>query len=149
MAMTGLDETAATADDYTINMVYGGIKADTGGCDIVIKSSTSGFGLCSTGGTTSDGVHFTITSATFTYNSDFTWFFNDVLDTGCSAGDADLVISNTTHNDTRDHKACNSITYGPNYTVGPNGVVTATAPMIILGPNTSISGVFTAISAVP
>jgi hypothetical protein len=149
MAMTGLDEIANTADDYTINMVYGGIRADTSTCDIVIESSTSGFGLCSASLRTSNGVHYSIISATFTYNSDFAWFFNDVLDTGCKTGDIDLVISNTTHNNTQDHKACNSITYGPNYVVGPGGVVTATAPVIILGPNTTINGVFTAISAVP
>lgn len=149
MAMTGLDEIANTADDYTINMVYGGIKADTSGCDIVIESSTSGFGLCSASLTSRDGIHFSITSATFTYNSDFTWFFNDVLDTDCTASDIDLVISNTIHNNTRHHKACNSITFGPNYVVGPNGVVTATAPVIILGPGTTINGVFAAFSAVP
>jgi hypothetical protein len=61
----------------------------------------------------------------------------------------DLVISNTTHNNTQGHKACNSITYGPNYVVGPSGVVTATASVIILGPNTTINRIFTAISVVP
>jgi len=149
MGMTGLDETASTADDYTINMVYGGIKADTSNCDIVIESTTSGFGACSISGSSGDGIHFRITSATFSYNSDFAWYFNDVLNTNCSVGDDDLVISNVTHNNTQNHKACNSITYGPDYVVGPSGVVTATAPMIILGPNTSINGVFTAITAVP
>jgi len=149
MGMTGLDETASTADDYTINMVYGGIKADTSNCDIVIESTTSGFGVCSIGGSSNDGIHFRITSATFSYNSELNWFFNDILNTNCSVGDDDLVISNVTHNNTQNHKACNSITYGPDYVVGPSGVVTATAPMIILGPNTSINGVFTAITAVP
>lgn len=149
MGMTGLDETASTADDYTINMVYGGIKADTSNCDIVIESTTSGFGACSISGSSGDGIHFRITSATFSYNSELNWFFNDILNTNCSVGDDDLVISNVTHNNTQNHKACNSITYGPDYVVGPSGVVTATAPWIILGPNTSINGVFTAITAVP
>jgi hypothetical protein len=149
MGMTGLDEIASTADDYTIKMVYGGIKVDTSNCDIVIQSTTSGFGSCSISASSSNGIHFRITSATFSYNSDFIWHFNDVLNSNCSAADDDLVISNVTHDNTQNHKACNSITYGPNYTVGPSGVVTATAPSITLGPNTTINGVFTAIISIP
>ena len=147
MGMTGLDETASTPDDYTINMVYGGIKVDTSSCDIVIQSSTSGFGRCSIGGTYLNATHLRITSATFTYNSDFTWFFNPVA--VCTVGDDTLTFSSTTHNDTQSHEACTSITYGPGYTIGASGEVTATAPTIILGPGTTINGTFTAISLTP
>jgi len=147
MGMTGLDEIASTADDYTINMVYGGIKADTSSCDIVIQSSTSGFGLCSIGATFLNATHLSITSAIFTYNSDLTWFFNPVA--VCTVGDDTLTFSNTTHDDTRNHEACTSITYGPDYTIGANGDVTATAPTIILGPGTTINGIFAAIILTP
>jgi len=147
MGMTGLDEIASTADDYTINMVFGGIKADTSSCDIVIESSTSGFGVCSTGATFLNATHLSITSATFTYNSGLTWFFNPVAI--CTVGDDTLTYSNTTHSDTRSHNACTSITYGPDYTIGANGDVTATAPTIILGPGTTINGTFAAITLTP
>ncbi|MCP4203887.1 MAG: hypothetical protein GY769_18375 [bacterium] len=149
MGMTGLDEIAGTADDYTINMVYGGIKADTSGCDIVIRSATTGFGSCSFGGSfigASD--HIRMTNPTFSYNSNLTWFFNQVLNSGCSVGDIDLTFTGT-HNNTQNHEACNSITYGPSYTVGASGVVTATAPSVILANGTMVIGQFTADSSVP
>ncbi len=150
MVMTGLDEIAGTADDYTINMVYGGIKADTSSCDIVIQSSTSGFGVCFIGGSSiSSTDHWRITSATFQYNSTLTWFFNPILNSGCSVGDIDLTFAGVTHNNTQNHQACNSITYGPSYTVGASGVVTATAPSVILGNGTTVIGQFTADSSVP
>lgn len=149
MAMTGFDETPSTADDYTINLIYGGIKTDTGDCDIVIESETSGFAFCSIGVASIDTVHWWITSATFIYNSDFNWYFNTDLNTNCSVGDNTLTFSNVAHNDIRHHKACESITYGSNYTVGVNGSVTATAPLIVLGPGTTINGTFAAIISIP
>ena len=151
-AMTGFDETAGTGDDYTINMVYGGIRADTDDCDIVVDSDVEGFAYCSVGYSwfTSNPEHNWITAASFYYNSTRNdWFFNPVLDTTCSVGDTDLVISSATHNDKRYHQACNSITYGPSYTIGASGDVTAIAQTITLGPGTSISGKFRAILAVP
>ena len=150
MAMTGLDEIASTADDYTINMVYGGIKADTSGCDIVVESETTGFAVCTVGGTFLSASHLAITTATARYNSDYTsWYFNTVPNSNCSAGSDDLTFSNVTHSNTQNHEACLSITYGPNYQVGPSGNVTATAPLITLDPGTTINGTFTAYSSVP
>ncbi len=147
MGMTGLDETASTADDYTINMVYGGIQADTSGCDIVIESKLTGFGVCSIGGFVLSATHFAISTGTFQYNSEINWYFNPVEI--CTVDDDDLNFSSVTHNDVQNHVACNSITYGSDYVIGASGAVTATAPHITLGPGTSISGTFRAISAVP
>jgi hypothetical protein len=148
MGMTGLDETAATADDYTINMLYGGIKGDTSGCDIVIKpDDNTGFGSCSVGGLYLAYPHAVITSGIFRYNPGFNWYFNTVE--FCSAADGDLSFSGVTHSDTQSHEACNSISYGPGYVIGEGGDVTATAPHISLGPGTSINGTFRAINAVP
>jgi hypothetical protein len=150
MAMTGLDEIASTADDaddYTINMVYGGIKADTSDCDIAIESDTIGFGSCSIGVTWLDFPHVVITAGTFKYNSDYNWYFNTVE--YCSTGFNDLSFSNVAHSDTQSHEACNSISYGPDYVISEGGVVTATAPHISLGPGTLINGTFRAISAIP
>ena len=80
LAMSGLDETAGTADDYTIELVYGGKKT---GCDINVKTNTSGLAFCSTGGsfvgTSANGnIHWRITSADAVFNSNISWFFNDV-----------------------------------------------------------------------
>jgi hypothetical protein len=151
MGMTGFDEIASTTDDYTIHMVYGGIRADTSECDIVVESETGGFGVCSVGLSTSGGggIHWWITSATFKYNSNLPWFFNPVLNTDCSADDDTLSFSSVTHSATHIHEACTSITYGPAYVISASGVVTATAPTITLGPGTTIEGIFTAFSAIP
>lgn len=149
MAMTGLDEIAGTADDYTFNMVYGGIKADTSGCDIVIESKIIGFGSCSVHGVFLPAVnHIAINQATFSYNSDLTfWHFNQILE--CPLGIENLSFSNLTHNDSQNHAACNSITYGPAYLVAAGGEVTATAPSVTLNSGTTIEGVFTIISTMP
>ncbi len=149
MGMTGLDEIAGTADDYTFNMVYGGIKADTSGCDIVIESKTTGFGSCGVSGAFLPALnHFAISQATFSYNSNLTfWHFNQVLD--CTLAVENLSFSNLTHNDSQNHAACSSITYGPAYLVAAGGDVTATAPSVTLNPGTTIEGVFTIISTTP
>ena len=147
MAMTGVDEIAGTADDYTINLVYGGIKADTSGCDIKIESQTTGFGVCLVNGLTLTGNHIRITSATFRYNSNLTWFFNQVP--ACSAGNDTLAFPAIVHNTTLSHEACVRIIYGPTYEIGAGGDVTATAPEILLDNDTTITGNLTVINAVP
>jgi hypothetical protein len=148
MGMTGLDEIASNADDYTINMVYGGIKGNTDDCDIVIESDLdTGFGSCQIGGSYLAYPHAVIRWGIFRYNPGFNWYFNTVE--FCSATDGDLSFSSVTHNDTQSHEACNSISYGPGYVIGEGGDVTATAPHISLGPGTSINGTFRAISAIP
>jgi len=154
MAMTGLDETAGTADDYTINMTYGGIQANTSGCDIVVKSTTdttvTSFAQCNISGGFLSANHRVITSGTFTYFSDRNdWFFNQELSVNCTVNDTDLTFSNLTHLDAQVHQACNSITYGPGYILTAAGSVEATAPSVTLGPGTTINGLFTINSAVP
>jgi hypothetical protein len=147
-AMTGFDETAGTSDDYIIHMVYGGIRANTDDCDIVVDSANNDFAWCSVSYAWYSGSpeHNWITAASFFYNSTRSdWFFNPELDTTCS----DLVISNTTHYDRRFHRACDNIAYGPDYTVGAGGNVTAIARTITLGPGTAINGEFAAIIAPP
>ncbi len=145
-AMTGLDETAGTADDYTINMVYVGM---TTACDIVVKSETTGFGVCRIGGQFTDPTlantnHLTISSAEFAYNSTFTWYFNDKL-IGCTAAFNDRAVSGM-DTGTVAYTACNSITF-TNYM--STGTVTATAPIINIGNESSIGGTFTATTATP
>jgi hypothetical protein len=152
MGMSGMDSHAGTPDDYTINMVYGGIRTDVSNCDIVIESRTTGFGSCSVSGQFLNADHVRITSATVTYNSDLTWYFNTVLVDGgseCGAQDDELVFANVVQTGTQNHSACVKINYGPDYTLTAGGEVTATAPSVSLGPNTSISGIFTVRSEIP
>ncbi|MFC3193675.1 hypothetical protein ACFODZ_05435 [Marinicella sediminis] len=77
-AMSGVDQTSGTADDYTFNLTYGGI---TTGCDIMIKHhDISGLAFCSVGGSFISGSSIQITGASIEIDApDFTWFFNDVI----------------------------------------------------------------------
>lgn len=149
MAMTGLDETSGTADDYEMRLIYGGVRNETSGCDIVIRSSTSGFGVCSTGGTFSGPGHVTLVGPTYTYNSTINWYFNTIPRAVCSAPDDTLSISSTTHSDERYFEACSRVDFGAGYTVEAGGDVTTIAPRVTLGPGTSIRGRFRTYSAVP
>lgn len=149
MGMSGLDEANGGVDDYTIRMIYGGIRTDTSDCDIVVLSDDEGFGVCSVSASPLSATHWRIEEATFTYNHEMNWYFNQVPNPTCSAGNDDLSFSSVQHNNVRYHEACDSITYGPGYTVGSSGRVTAIAPSVSLGPNTSIQGVFRVLSVTP
>lgn len=77
LGMSGIDVTEGTADDYTLNLTYGGIAA---GCDINIKHhDISSFAFCSTGGAFIGGgvgTHLRITTASIEIDSSPNWFFN-------------------------------------------------------------------------
>lgn len=75
--MSGVDEIAGNADDYTIELFYAGM---TTGCDVFIRTTQTAFASCSVGTTTLAGSHRRITSATITLGgTNVNWFFNDVL----------------------------------------------------------------------
>jgi cysteine-rich repeat protein len=80
-AMTGLDETAGTPDDYTFSLSYAGL---TTSCDIVLDfdPNWTGFASCWWSPYTSippTSSHFAIASAFIAFHtSAVTWFFNDV-----------------------------------------------------------------------
>ena len=77
LGMSGVDETQGTADDYTIRAEYAGL---TTSCDLVLRfnNAATGFAVCSVGGSGLGGGHWRITSATASFNTGYTWFFNDV-----------------------------------------------------------------------
>ena len=80
LAMSGLDETEGTADDYEINLTYGGISS-AASCDISLKmTDLEGLALCESGGrflpSPPGTVHASHTSATMEFGIDFNWFFN-------------------------------------------------------------------------
>ncbi len=79
-AMSGLDEIAGNADDYTINLVYRGITATN--CDVSIKfDDEAAFAFCQPSGIfigAATDEHIRITSANISLNDSFNWFFNDV-----------------------------------------------------------------------
>ena len=88
LGMSGIDLVQGTADDYTINLTYGGITA---GCDInIFHHDIAGLAFCSTGGSTIPGGvggHVRITSAQIEIDSTRSWFFNTV-------SSSDLIFAN-------------------------------------------------------
>jgi hypothetical protein len=77
-AMSGLDETQGTADDYTLLLTYAGL---TTAADIVIDfdDSMAGFAATWISGSSIDATHWHITSAPIYFNTGYAWFFNDVM----------------------------------------------------------------------
>jgi hypothetical protein len=76
-ARSGLDRTAGNADDYTVELVYGGIKS---GCDVnlAFDDAQTGFAVCQLSGLVFNNDHARITSANSYYNnSAVNWFFNN------------------------------------------------------------------------
>ncbi len=79
LGMTGLDLTAGTADDYTVNLTYAGLTAS---CNIVLDfdDAQTGFAQCNAGGAfLVNGQHVVITSARVYFNDGYNWFFNSVV----------------------------------------------------------------------
>ncbi len=77
-AMSGIDEAAASDDDYTIRLVYQGIT--TTDCDVSVQfdNDKTGFAQCTTGGAFLAADHAVISSANIYFNDTVNWFFNDV-----------------------------------------------------------------------
>ena len=79
--MAGLDETAGTADDYTLNLTYAGL---TTSADIVLDfdDTQTGFAVSMSGAQFINGTHLRITTTSVFFNTGFNWFFNDVSNGG-------------------------------------------------------------------
>ncbi len=83
LAQSGLDMIAGNADDYTINLTYGGIS-DAADCNINIgvDNSKTGLAVCQIQGTFIQSPHLAITSAEIYINDTINWHFNN--DKPCS-----------------------------------------------------------------
>jgi hypothetical protein len=77
LACAGLDETAGTADDYTIRLVYAG---RTTKADIVLafNDAETGFAVTALNGVYLNDTHFSITRAHTYFNTGYNWYFNQV-----------------------------------------------------------------------
>jgi hypothetical protein len=79
LAASGVDETAGTFDDYTINLEYGGISSSSS-CDIQIAfdNAQTGLAVCEVSGSNIGGRpdHWRISSANIYFNYTNNWFFN-------------------------------------------------------------------------
>ncbi len=73
----------------------------------------------------------------------------DSCSVSCSAGADFVTVTHLTDSGSANYSACVSIDFGPGYEITASGVVTATAPLIRLLNDVSISGTFTADSSVP
>ncbi len=73
--MSGLDETAGSADDYTFRLEYGGIASN---CDInITHNNSSTFGVCNLDGFFISSTHLRIDNANITIgDNSVDWFFN-------------------------------------------------------------------------
>ena len=78
LAMSGVDETAGTADDYVINLVYGGISA-AATCDLTMSfTAMPGLAFCSVNSIVIPGTtHRRINTAFMEFGNSFNWFFNN------------------------------------------------------------------------
>ncbi len=79
LAMSGLDRTQGTSDDYVPRLVYGGVAT---GCHITVRVTGSSFAFCSFNGQAINGNnnHLRVTNANVQLGSasNFNWFFNNV-----------------------------------------------------------------------
>lgn len=75
LGIAGLDETQGTADDYNLNLVYGGVA---NGCDVTFQMTGNSFAFCSLSTAQIQGRHYRMNSASITLGSTaaFNWFFN-------------------------------------------------------------------------
>lgn len=78
LAMAGNDGIQGNADDYSVNLTYGGLST---GCDLVLHfdDAETGFAVCKLGGSFNNATHARITSANAYFNTGFSWFFNNQL----------------------------------------------------------------------
>ncbi|WP_395373922.1 Ig-like domain-containing protein [Marinicella sp. W31] len=113
-ARSGIDRITGTADDYTVNMVYGGIS-DAADCDITVTIDTGpSFAVCQTSGTTLSVNNWAIIFARVRFNQNVNWFFTSTriptpitdqlsVDNGGTVtlvdGGADSLLDNDTHPD--------------------------------------------------
>jgi len=81
LAMSGLDRSAGTADDYLPRLEFGGVA---NGCDITIEVTGNSFAFCSVSGSVINGDqnHVRVTNANVVLGSgsNFPWFFNQLRD---------------------------------------------------------------------
>ena len=138
LGMSGLDEIANTADDYTLKVESLGVVVDpqnNSSCDIIadFDSSETGFAVCAFGGTFIGGNHVAITTGEMFFNPGVNWYFNDVSDSDifCGGGplvsDTDIDLNNQVFDDERRFQASQSITAGNNLEVSNTGCLGLTA----------------------
>jgi hypothetical protein len=77
-ALSGVDESASTPDDYSIRLVYQGITATDCDVNLQFDDNKTGFAQCTVGGAFVATDHAVISSAEIYFNSTASWFYNDV-----------------------------------------------------------------------
>ena len=150
LGMSGLDETAETADDYTLNLVSLGVVVNPSSnpdCDVIadFDNSQTGFAVCSVGATFLPANHMALTSANMFFNTSANWYFNDVRDSDifCGGGpfveDTDLNLGTDTIIDERRFRAAQSII--SESTVEATGCLSLSAgTQISFGPGFAVKG---------
>jgi hypothetical protein len=75
LAMSGIDENANTDDDYTLNLVYGGISNQNCDINVSFNDDKTGFAVCKTNAVLSTK-HILPLSTNVFFNSGYNWHFN-------------------------------------------------------------------------
>ena len=75
LAMSGIDENANTDDDYTLNLVYGGISNQNCDINVSFDDNKTSFAVCKTRAVLSTD-HILPLSTNVFFNSDYNWHFN-------------------------------------------------------------------------
>jgi len=77
LAMSGVDGTTNTSDDYTVNLTYGGISTSNCNINVSFNDNETGFAVCKTTGTVLGNNHARIDTANVFLNTGFNWHFNN------------------------------------------------------------------------
>ncbi|MGI9232387.1 MAG: hypothetical protein ACR2RD_02045 [Woeseiaceae bacterium] len=129
-AGAGYDETAGTADDYTVELEYVGL---TTSCDISVIPATTGLAFCRVMMTSNVTNHWRVTTGTIEYNTNFAdWFFNS--DLAC----LDVTLD-WPHNQMLRHSVCGDINLTSGFSVGAAGIVTLEGDNVIFQNGTSVA----------
>lgn len=75
LAMSGIDETANTGDDYTLNLVYAGISNQNCDINVSFNDAKTGFAVCKSSANLSRN-HVLLSSTDVFFDPDFNWYFN-------------------------------------------------------------------------
>lgn len=140
-AMSGLDSTDGTADDYDMTMTYVGVRpSGSADCDVTLNfdNSRTNFASCSVGGSGLSGDDLVITSASANFNTGYNWFFNDISNAPTfSCSGTNVTVSDHVFDTNDNCVATSSFETSGTVTVQSGVTVNITSPSVSLLPGFS------------
>lgn len=127
LAMSGLDRTQGTTDDYTFSLTFGGESSD---CDVVVafSSTQTGFAQCNVWASDIEADAVRVTAASAWFHPGFNWFFNSAAPAAPTATPppTSTQTSTPTQTPTITHTSTPTITPTPTPTSTPTETPTVT-----------------------